>query len=171
MWWEAIPGNGHTFLKLYSTENLTIIAGENGVSLRFQVSIQPVNMSNATDSSRESNPSGRICILCAAPLCHVADCFVITWLFVCSSCCCIVGLLFDQKTRNEQKDNHLSANSPLLQAPPWYYISNPHFFGLRPKIWPTTQKSSPSLQYNKVPLKLINKVPINWLNEMRWKYN
>ena len=65
-------------------------------------------MSNATGSSRESNPSGRICILCAAPLRYVADCFVITWLFVCLSC--IVGSLFDQETRNKQKDKHLIAN-------------------------------------------------------------
>ena len=73
-----VPGNGHKIFKLYSAENSTVFEGECEVSLRFQVSIQPVSMSNATVSSRESNPSGRICILCAAPLCHIADYFVIT---------------------------------------------------------------------------------------------
>ena len=40
-------------------------------------------MSNAIDSSRESNPSRRICLLSAVPLGHVADLQLLTGINAC----------------------------------------------------------------------------------------
>ena len=43
------------------------------MNLRSSSQQPPVNLSNAIGSSRESNPSRRICHLRAVPLGHVAD--------------------------------------------------------------------------------------------------
>ena len=60
--------------KLYWTENSTVIEGDCEVSLR-SLSQQPpgIYTSNAIGSSRELNPSCRVCHLRAVPQGHVAN--------------------------------------------------------------------------------------------------
>ena len=57
----------------FTPVNSTVIVGDCEVSLRSSSQQHPLNMSNAIGSSRESNPSRRICHLRAVPLGHVAD--------------------------------------------------------------------------------------------------